>query len=227
MGGVPFEFPTCIQSRRPCKRPTAVAGSQSDLYLGLVEILYRLSDLDGVVLTIGLRQNHTGGRSWQRPRSNIPAIALSGGPMLNGWHKGERTGSGTIRLESAREMLAKGEIDDRKGSSNWSRRRHLRAGLLQYDGHRLDDELSCRGFGHEPARLAPRSRRRYRDRLSDAPLKRARRIVEMVHENREADRTFSRARRLRTRSVVNSAIGGSTNAPIHLNAIARHIGVPN
>ena len=141
--------------------------------------------------------------------------------MLNGWYRGERTGSGTI-VWKARELLAAGEIDyerlHRPGRLLGALDR-----LLQHHGHRDDDELAGRGARHAAARLAPRSRR---------PTATARRwpSAPASASSRWCARTCKPSDIL-TRDafvnaiVVNSAIGGSTNAPIHLNAIARHIGV--
>ena len=105
-GGIPIEFPV-HPIQETGKRPTA--GLDRNLaYLGLVEVLYGYP-LDGVVLTIGCDKT-TPACLMAAATVNIPAIALSVGPMLNGWHQGERTGSGTI-VWKAREMLAAGEID--------------------------------------------------------------------------------------------------------------------
>ena len=97
-GGIPFEFP-CHPIQETGKRPTA-ALDRNLAYLGLVEVLYGYP-LDGVVLTIGCDKT-TPALLMAAATVNIPAIALSVGPMLNGWHKGERTGSGTIVWEVAR-----------------------------------------------------------------------------------------------------------------------------
>src|SRR5271163_5242201 len=105
-GGVAFEFPV-HPIQETGKRPTA-ALDRNLAYLGLVEVLYGYP-LDGVVLTIGCDKT-TPACLMAAATVNLPAIALSVGPMLNGWHKGERTGSGTI-VWKARELLAAGEID--------------------------------------------------------------------------------------------------------------------
>src|SRR5579872_4197886 len=105
-GGIPFEFPV-HPIQETGKRPTA-ALDRNLSYLGLVEVLYGYP-LDGVVLTIGCDKT-TPACLMAAATVNIPAIALSVGPMLNGWHRGERTGSGTI-VWKAREMLSRGEID--------------------------------------------------------------------------------------------------------------------
>lgn len=105
MGGIPFEFP-CHPIQETGKRPTA-ALDRNLAYLSLVEVLYGYP-LDGVVLTIGCDKT-TPALLMAAATVNIPAIALSVGPMLNGWHKGKRTGSGTIVWES-RQRLSAGEI---------------------------------------------------------------------------------------------------------------------
>src|SRR6202171_5245652 len=101
-GGVPFEFPT-HPIQETGKRPTA-ALDRNLAYLGLVEILYGYP-LDGVVFTTGCDKTP--------PAGNLPATVLSGGPMLNGWWHGERSGSGTV-VWKAREQLAAGEIDNQR-----------------------------------------------------------------------------------------------------------------
>src|SRR5258706_2784482 len=106
-GGVPIEFPT-HPIQETGKRPTA-ALDRNLTYLSLVEILYGYP-IDGVVLTVGCDKT-TPAALMAAATVNLPAIALSSGPMLNGWHKGARTGSGTI-VWQAREMLSRGEIDD-------------------------------------------------------------------------------------------------------------------
>src|SRR6186713_2350236 len=105
-GGIAMEFPT-HPIQETGKRPTA-ALDRNLAYLGLVEILFGYP-LDGVVLTIGCDKT-TPACLMAAATVDIPAIALSVGPMLNGWHSGERTGSGTI-VWKARAMLAQGEID--------------------------------------------------------------------------------------------------------------------
>src|SRR5208337_2584223 len=105
-GGVPLEFPV-HPIQETGKRPTA-ALDRNLAYLGLVEVLFGYP-LDGVVLTIGCDKT-TPACLMAAATVNLPAIALSVGPMLNGWHKGERTGSGTI-VWKGREMMAAGQID--------------------------------------------------------------------------------------------------------------------
>src|SRR5215207_4251165 len=105
-GGVAFEFP-CHPIQETGKRPTASL-DRNLAYLGLVEVLYGYP-LDGVVLTTGCDKT-TPACIMAAATVNIPAIVLSGGPMLNGWWHGKRSGSGTIVWE-ARQRMAAGEID--------------------------------------------------------------------------------------------------------------------
>ena len=215
-GGIPIEFPT-HPLQETGKRPTA--GLDRNLaYLGLVEVLFGYP-LDGVVLTIGCDKT-TPSALMAAATVNIPAIALSVGPMLNGWHKGERTGSGTI-VWKAREMLAAGEIDYRgfialvassapsTGFCNTMGTATTMNSLAEALG------MSLPGSAAIPAP--------YRDR-QECAWETGRRVVEMVRADRKPSDIMTRAAFLNA-IRVNSAIGGSTNAPIHLNAIARHLGV--
>ena len=215
-GGIAIEFPV-HPIQETGKRPTA--GLDRNLaYLGLVELLYGYP-LDGVVLTIGCDKT-TPACLMAAATVNIPAIALSVGPMLNGWHKGERTGSGTI-VWKARQMLASGEIDDAEfirlvASSAPS------TGYCNTMGTATTMNSLCEGLGMSlpgsAAIPAP-----YRDRQENA-YRTGKRIVEMVAEDLKPSDILTRDA-FHNAIVINSAIGGSTNAPIHLSAIARHIGV--
>src|SRR3979490_3200717 len=106
MGGIAFEFPV-HPTQETGKRPTA-ALDRNLAYLGLVEVLYGYP-IDGVVLTTGCDKT-TPACIMAAATVNIPAIVLSGGPMLNGWHHGQRSGSGTV-VWQARADLAEGKID--------------------------------------------------------------------------------------------------------------------
>ncbi len=216
MGGVPFEFPI-HPIQETCKRPTASLDRNLQ-YLSLVEILYGYP-LDAVVLTTGCDKT-TPAQLMAAATVDIPAIALSGGPMLNGWHNGSRTGSGTI-VWKAREMLAAGELDhagfiDLIASSAPS------AGHCNTMGtaSTMNSLTEALGMSLPGCAAIPAP---YRDRYEMAYLT-GRRVVEMVHEDLRPSKILTRAA-FENAIVVNSAIGGSTNAPIHLNAIARHIGV--
>lgn len=215
-GGIAIEFPV-HPIQETGKRPTA--GLDRNLaYLGLVEVLYGYP-LDGVVLTIGCDKT-TPAMLMGAATVNIPAIALSVGPMLNGWHKGERTGSGTI-VWKARQMLAAGEIDYPKfielvassapstGYCNTMGTASTMNSLAEALGMQLPGSAAI---------PAP-----YRDRQEMA-YRTGKRAVEMVHEDLKPSDILTKENFLNA-IVVNSAIGGSTNAPIHINAIAKHIGV--
>jgi dihydroxy-acid dehydratase len=215
-GGVAIEFPV-HPIQETGKRPTA--GLDRNLaYLGLVEVLHGYP-LDGVVLTIGCDKT-TPACLMAAATVNLPAIALSVGPMLNGWHKGERTGSGTI-VWKARELLASGEIDQdgfvklvassapSTGYCNTMGTATTMNSLAEALG------MSLPGSAAIPAPYRDRQECAYRTGL---------RIVDMVREDLKPSDIMTREAFLNA-IVVNSAIGGSTNAPIHLAAIARHLGV--
>lgn len=214
-GGVPIEFPT-HPIQETGKRPTA--GLDRNLaYLSLVEVLYGYP-LDGVVLTIGCDKT-TPAALMAAATVNIPAIALSVGPMLNGWFRGERTGSGTI-IWKAREMLAAGEIDY-KGFIDLVASSAPSTGYCNTMGTAttMNSLTEALGMSLPGSAAIPAP---HRDR-QQAAWETGRRIVEMVRADRKPSDILTRAAFLNA-IRVNSAIGGSTNAPIHLNAIARHIG---
>ena len=216
-GGVALEFPV-HPIQETGKRPTA--GLDRNLaFLALVEVLYGYP-IDGVVLTVGCDKT-TPACLMAAAAVNIPAIALSVGPMLNGRYKGELTGSGTI-VWKAREMLSRGEIDE--------------AGFIKLVASSAPSTGYCNTMGTattmnslaealgmslpgSAAIPAP-----YRDR-QECAYRTGKRIVEMVAEDLKPSDIMTRDAFLNA-IVVNSAIGGSTNAPIHLQAIARHMGVP-
>ncbi|TPM28144.1 IlvD/Edd family dehydratase [Mesorhizobium sp. B2-3-4] len=217
MGGIPFEFP-CHPIQETGKRPTA-ALDRNLAYLSLVEVLYGYP-LDGVVLTIGCDKT-TPALLMAAATVNIPAIALSVGPMLNGWHKGKRTGSGTIVWES-RQRLSAGEIDydefmDIVASSAPS------TGYCNTMGTATTMNSLAEALGMQlPGSAAIPAPYRERGQIA---YETGKRIVDMVHEDLKPSDIMTREA-FENAIVVNSAIGGSTNAPIHLNAIARHLGVP-
>jgi len=215
-GGVPLEFPV-HPIQETGKRPTA-ALDRNLAYLGIVEVLFGYP-IDAVVLTIGCDKT-TPAALMAAATVNIPAIALSVGPMLNGWYKGERTGSGTIAWK-AREMMANGELDyagmvDLVASSAPS------TGYCNTMGTATTMNSLAEALGMQlpgsAAIPAP-----YRDRAEMA-WRTGKRIVEMVREDLKPSDVMTRKSFLNA-IKVNSAIGGSTNAPIHLQAIARHLGV--
>src|SRR6187399_2889942 len=215
-GGIAIEFPV-HPIQETGKRPTA--GLDRNLsYLGLVEVLYGYP-IDGVVLTIGCDKT-TPAMLMAAATVDIPAIAFSVGPMLNGWHKGERTGSGTI-IWKARQMMAAGEIDYQgflelvasstpsTGYCNTMGTATTMNSLAEALG------MSLPGSAAIPAPYRDRQEMAYRTGL---------RIVEMVHEDLKPSDIMTKDAFLNA-IAVNSAIGGSTNAPIHISAIARHMGV--
>ncbi|KZE18354.1 MULTISPECIES: IlvD/Edd family dehydratase [Sphingomonas] len=215
-GGIVLEFPV-HPIQETGKRPTA--GLDRNLaYLGLVEVLYGYP-LDGVVLTIGCDKT-TPAMLMGAATVNIPAIALSVGPMLNGWHKGERTGSGTI-VWKARQMLAAGEIDNKEFirlvSSSAPSTGYCNTMGTATTMNSLAEALGMQlpGSAAIPAPYRDRQEIAYRTGL---------RIVDMVREDLKPSDILTRDA-FHNAIKVNSAIGGSTNAPIHLAAIARHIGV--
>jgi dihydroxy-acid dehydratase len=217
MGGIAVEFPV-HPIQETGKRPTA-ALDRNLAYLGLVEVLYGYP-LDGVVLTTGCDKT-TPACLMAAATVNIPAIVLSGGPMLNGWYNGERAGSGTI-VWKAREMLATGEIDEvafvEMVASSAPSPGHCNTMGTASTMNALAESLgmSLPGCSAIPAPHRDRARMAYRT---------GRRIVEMVHEDLKPSDILTREA-FENAIVVNSAIGGSTNAPIHITAIARDAGVP-
>ena len=215
-GGIPFEFPV-HPLQETGKRPTA-ALDRNLAYLGIVEILMGYF-IDGVVLTTGCDKT-TPACIMAAATVNIPAIVLSGGPMINGWLHGERTGSGTI-VWQARAELAEGKIDYEQfmeivtssapsiGHCNTMGTASTMNSLAEALG------MSLPGCAAIPAPHRERGQIAYET---------GRRIVDMVWEDLKPSDILTRDA-FENAIVVNSAIGGSTNAPIHINAIARHIGV--
>jgi dihydroxy-acid dehydratase len=215
-GGIAFEFPV-HPIQETGKRPSATL-DRNLAYLGLVEILYGYP-IDAVVLTTGCDKT-TPSQLMAAATVDIPAIVLSGGPMLNGWFRGERTGSGTI-VWKARQMQAAGEINaeqfvDLVASSAPS------IGHCNTLGTASTMNSLAEALGMSlPGCAAPPAP--HKERAQYAYLT-GKRIVEMVWEDLRPSAIMTREA-FENVIAVNSAIGGSTNAPIHFNAIARHIGV--
>ena len=215
-GGIVLEFPI-HPIQETCKRPTA-ALDRNLQYLSLVEMLYGYP-IDGVVLTTGCDKT-TPAQIMAAATVNIPAIGLNSGPMLNGWFEGERTGSGTI-VWKARELMAAGKID-------YQQFLKLVASSAPSTGHcntmgtasTMNSLAEALGMTLPSSAAIPAP---YRDRQEMAYMT-GRRIVEMVWEDLKPSDILTR-NAFENAIVVNSAIGGSPNAPIHVNAIARHIGV--
>ncbi len=216
-GGTALEVPV-HPIQETGKRPTALL-DRNLAYLSLVETLYGYP-IDGVVLMIGCDKT-TPACLMAASTVNIPAIALSVGPMLNGWHDGKRAGSGTV-IWKAREQLAAGEISDAQfmeiatasapsvGYCNTMGTATTMNSLAEALGMQLPGSAAI------PAPYRERGQIAYETGL---------RAVDMVWEDQRPADIMTREA-FENAIVVNSAIGGSTNAPIHLNAIARHLGVP-
>jgi dihydroxy-acid dehydratase len=200
------------------KRPTAML-DRNLAYLSLVETMFGYP-LDGVVLNIGCDKT-TPALLMAAATVNIPAIALSVGPMLNGWYKGERTGSGTI-VWKAREMLAAGEIDA-EGFMELVASSAPSVGYCNTMGTATTMNSLAEALGMQmPGAAAIPAPYRERGQMA---YETGRRMVEMVWSDLRPSDIMTREAFENT-IVINSAIGGSTNAPIHLNGIARHLGVP-
>ncbi|MEO1115622.1 MAG: IlvD/Edd family dehydratase [Pseudomonadota bacterium] len=215
-GGVAFEFPV-HPIQETGKRPTASL-DRNLAYLGLVELLYGYP-IDGVVLTVGCDKT-TPACLMAAATVNIPAIALSVGPMLNGWYKGERTGSGTI-VWKARQMLAAGEIDY-AGFMDLVASAAPSVGYCNTMGTATTMNSLAEALGMQlPGAAAIPAPYRERGAIS---FETGKRIVDMVHEDLKPSDIMTREA-FENAVVINSAIGGSTNAPIHLNGVARHVGV--
>jgi dihydroxy-acid dehydratase len=216
-GGVPFEFPT-HPLQETCRRPTA-ALDRNLAYLGLVEMLAGYP-FDGVVLTTGCDKT-TPSCIMAAATVNLPAIVLSAGPMLDSYVNGKLAGTGMVIWE-ARRQLAAGEITGTQlidnvvagipsaGYCNTMGTASSMNSLAEALG------MSLPGCGTIPAPYAERAKMAYLTGV---------RIVEMIKEDLTPSKILTREA-FENAIVVNSAIGGSTNCPIHINAIARHIGVP-
>src|SRR5712692_8242580 len=215
-GGIAFEFPM-HPIQETGKRPTA-ALDRNLAYLSLVEVLFGYP-LDGVVLTTGCDKT-TPAAIMAAATVNTPAIVLSGGPMLNGWWKGERAGSGTV-VWWARQEHAAGRMDYQEfldlvassapsaGHCNTMGTASTMNALAEALG------LSLPGCAAIPAPFRERGQIAYET---------GRRAVEIVREDLKPSDILTR-QAFENAIVACSAIGGSTNAPIHINAIARHVGV--
>jgi dihydroxy-acid dehydratase len=215
-GGVPLEFP-CHPIQETGKRPTA-ALDRNLAYLSLVEVLHGYP-LDGVVLTTGCDKT-TPACLMGAATVNIPAIVLSGGPMLDGWFKGKLAGSGTV-VWHARKLLAEGEIEYEEfmqmvaasapsaGHCNTMGTASSMNGLAEALG------MSLPGCSAIPAPYRERGQIAYET---------GRRIVHMVHENLRPSDIMTKAA-FENAVVAAAALGASSNCPISMIAIARHMGV--
>jgi dihydroxy-acid dehydratase len=215
-GGVPMEFPVHPIFEN-CRRPTA-ALDRNLLYLGLVELLNGYP-IDGVVLTTGCDKT-TPSQIMAASTVDIPAIVLSGGPMLDGWHDGELVGSGTVIWRS-RRLLAAGEIDEEefleRATSSAPSAGHCNsmgtASTMNAVAEALG--LSLTGCAAIPAPYRERGQMAYRT---------GQRIVDMVREDLRPSRILTREAFLNAIAIV-SVCGGSSNAQPHIAAMARHAGV--
>src|SRR5450631_3866248 len=215
-GGIPLEFPV-HPIQETGKRPTA-ALDRNLAYLGLVEVLFGYP-IDGVVLTTGCDKT-TPACLMAAATVNIPAIVLSGGPMLNGWWKGERAGSGTV-VWQARADHAAGKISYKEFldivTSSAPSVGHCNSMGTASTMNALAEALgmSLPGCAAIPAPYRERAQIAYETGM---------RAVEIVHEDLKPTDILTR-KAFENAIVACSAIGGSTSAPIHINAIARHVGV--
>jgi dihydroxy-acid dehydratase len=215
-GGIAFEFPV-HPIQETGKRPTASL-DRNLAYLGLVETLFGYP-IDGVVLTTGCDKT-TPSQLMAAATVNLPAIALSVGPMLNGWHKGQRTGSGTVKW-LAKKLKSSGEI-------GWPEYFELVASSAPSPGfcNTMGTATTMNSLAEALGMMLPGCAAipaPHKERGQIAYLT-GRRIVEMVKEDLKPSQIMTREA-FENAIVVNSAIGGSTNAPIHLNAIAAHLGI--
>jgi len=215
-GGVPMEFPV-HPIQETGKRPTA-ALDRNLQYLSLVEVLHGYP-IDGVVLTTGCDKT-TPAMLMGAATVDLPAIALNGGPMLDGWWQGQRAGSGMIVWES-RRLLATGEIDYEEFMSRVCASApslgHCNTMGTASTMNAMAEALGMSLTGNS-AIPAP-----FRERMAMA-YETGKRIVQMVHDDLKPSDILTREA-FENAIVVNAAIGGSTNAPPHLQAVARHIGV--
>ena len=215
-GGIPFVFPV-HPIQESCRRPAA-ALDRNLAYLGLVEVLHGYP-FDGVVLTTGCDKT-TPACLMAAATMNLPAIVQSGGPMLDGWHNGELAGSGTMIWEG-RKQMAEGKITfdellDQVAASSPS------VGHCNTMGTALSMNSLAEALGMSlpscaviPAAYRERGQMAYRT---------GKRIVDMVHEDLTPSKVMTR-KAFENAVVVNTAIGGSSNCPVHLTAIARHLGL--
>ncbi|MYF89721.1 MAG: dihydroxy-acid dehydratase family protein [Boseongicola sp. SB0676_bin_33] len=216
-GGTAMEFPV-HPIQETGKRPTASL-DRNLAYLSLTESLYGYP-IDAVVLMIGCDKT-TPALLMAASTVNVPAIALSVGPMLNGWFRGQRTGSGTI-VWKARELHAAGEIDD-SGFMELVASSAPSTGYCNTMGTATTMNSLAEALGMQmPGSAAIPAPYRERGQIA---YETGRQVVEMVRSDRRPSDIMTR-KAFENAIVVNSAIGGSTNAPIHLAAIARHLGVP-
>ncbi len=215
-GGIPFEFPM-HPIQESCRRPTA-ALDRNLAYLGLVEILVGYP-FDGVVLTTACDKT-TPAALMAAATVNMPAIVLSGGPMIDSYYNGKLAGSG-MALWEARRQLAAGNISESEliditlASAPSPGHCNTMGTALSMNSLAEALGMSLPGCAAIPAPYGERGRMAYET---------GRRIVEMVKEDLTPSKVLTREA-FENAIVANSAIGGSTNCAPHLVAIARHMGV--
>ena len=215
-GGIPMEFPT-HPIQETGKRPTAMLDRNLS-YLSLVEVLYGYP-IDGVVLTTGCDKT-TPAALMAAATVNIPAIVLSGGPMLDGNYKGKLAGSGTVIWE-ARKLLGKGKI-------NYEEFMDMVSAAAPSIGHcntmgtasSMNSVAEALGMSLPGCAVIPAP---YRER-EQVSFDTGKRIVGMVHEDLRPSKIMTR-KAFENAVIVASAIGGSSNCTTHLIAIAKHMGV--
>ncbi len=215
-GGIPMEFPT-HPIQETGKRPTAMLDRNLS-YLSLVEVLYGYP-IDGVILTTGCDKT-TPAALMAAATVNIPAIVLSGGPMLDGIYKGKLAGSGMVVWE-ARKLLAKGEI-------NYEEFMDMVASSAPSVGHcntmgtasSMNSVAEALGMSLTGCAVIPAP---YRER-EQISFETGKRIVGMVNEDLTPSKIMTR-KAFENAVVVASAIGGSSNCTAHLSAIAKHMGI--
>jgi dihydroxy-acid dehydratase len=215
-GGIPMEFPVhpiAEQSRRP-----TAALDRNLAYLGLVEILHGYP-LDGVVLTTGCDKT-TPACLMAAATTDLPAIVLSGGPMLDGWHKGQLIGSGTV-LWHARNLMAAGEINY-EGFMEMTTAASPSVGHCNTMGTALSMNALAEALGMSlPGCASIPAPYRERGQMAYATGKR---ICDLVREDIRPSQIMTRPA-FENAIKVASALGASSNCPPHLIAIARHMGV--
>ncbi len=215
-GGIPIEFPT-HPIQETGKRPTAMLDRNLS-FLSLVEVLYGYP-IDGVILTTGCDKT-TPAALMAAATVNIPAIVLSGGPMLDGMYKGRLAGAGTVIWE-ARKLLSKGKI-------NYNEFMDMAASSAPSAGHcntmgtasSMNSVAEALGMSLPGCAVIPAP---YRER-EQISFETGKRIVGMVYEDLTPSKIMTR-KAFENAVVVASAIGGSSNCTTHLSAIAKHMGI--
>ncbi|MEM1313796.1 MAG: IlvD/Edd family dehydratase [Pseudomonadota bacterium] len=215
-GGIPMEFPI-HPIQETGKRPTA-ALDRNLAYLSLVEVLHGYP-IDAVILTTGCDKTMPA-TVMAAATVDIPAIALNGGPMLDGYWRGKLAGSGTAVWEG-RRLMATGDIDYKEFME-------LACSSAPSLGHcnTMGTASTMNAMAEALGMMLPGSAQipaPYRERM-EAAYWTGRRIVEMAHEDLKPSQILTKEA-FQNAIRVNTCIGGSTNAPIHINAIARHMGV--